>query len=397
MKSVSFIVIILFSFVYLAFSQESAEKLRKSRDNALRDIEYANKLLSETQGKTKESLNEINVINHRLNKRKEVVLSIEMEVTILNSVMERNNDSALIIHNQIERLRKIYGQLIFTLYKNRGSNYRLMYFLASENMSQLYKRIRIIKIYNRYLRNRRFMMESLKSELLKKNQELLALRNEKDKLLYAAKKEQELITREISNKKKLVSQLKKKQKEIEAEIKEKQKTAHRLENELKRLIDEERKKMKSAGIKDFLTPEEKIISSDFEKNAGRLPWPTQHGIITGKYGEHAHPDYKSVIIRNDGVYISTSNGENARAIFKGVVSRVFAIPGENYTVIIKHGEYYTLYHNLFNVTVKAGQTVNTKDIIGTISTNGITKETVLYFQVWQETEKRDPELWLAHN
>lgn len=397
MKRGSFIVIMMFSFVYSAFPQESSEKLRKSRDNALRDIEYANKLLSETQGKTKESLYEINVINHKLKKRKEYVLSIEMEVILLNSMMEGNSDSALIIQHQIERLRKIYGQLIFTLYKNRGSNYRLMYFLASNNMSQLYKRIQIIKIYNRYLRSRRMMMESLRSDLLRKNQELLALKSEKDNLLYAAKKEQEIITREIGNKKKLVAQLRKKQREIEAEISEKQKTARRLENELKRLIDEERKKMRSAGIKEFLTPEEKIISSDFENNAGRLPWPTQHGIITGKYGEHAHPDYKSVIIRNDGVYISTNKDENARSIFKGVVSRVFSIPGENYTVIIKHGKYYTLYHNLFNVTVKAGQKVNTKDVIGTVSTHGTTMETVLYFQVWKETEKRDPELWLAHN
>jgi murein hydrolase activator len=381
----------------LTFSQESAEKLKRSRDNTLKEIEYANKLLLETQGKAKESLNEINVINHKLNKRKEYVLGIELEVNMLNSFIEQNSDSAVIIQHRIERLKKIYGQLIFTLYKNRGANYRLMYFLASENMSQLYKRIRIIKLYNSYLRNRRVMMNELREGLLKKNQELIALRNEKDRLVIAARKEQDVIVKEISDKKRLVTQLKKKQREIEAEISEKEKTARKLENELKRLIDEEKRKMKSAGIKDFMTPEERIISSDFEKNAGRLPWPTQRGIITGKYGEHPHPDYKSVIIRNDGVYISTSSGENARAIFKGVVSRVFSIPGENYTVIIKHGEYYTLYHNLINVSVKAGQTVNTKQVIGSVSTNGTTKETILYFQIWKETEKRDPELWLAHN
>ena len=102
-----------------------------------------------------------------------------------------------------------------------------------------------------------------------------------------------------------------------------------------------------------MTPAEKIVSADFEKNNGKLPWPTERGIITGKYGEHQHPDYKNVTVRNDGVYISTAAGENVRSIFKGVVSRVFSIPGENYTVIIKHGKYFSLYHNLVNVRVKA--------------------------------------------
>jgi septal ring factor EnvC (AmiA/AmiB activator) len=153
--------------------------------------------------------------------------------------------------------------------------------------------------------------------------------------------------------------------------------------------------MRATGAKDLLTHEEKILSTDFEKNEGRLPWPTERGVITGQYGEHQHPDYKSVTIRNEGVYIATSKGESARSIFKGVVSRVFTIPGENYTVLVKHGEYYTLYHNLINVKVKAGQQVNTKETIGTVFTNEKTRETVLYFQVWKETEKKNPELWLA--
>ena len=120
----------------------------------------------------------------------------------------------------------------------------------------------------------------------------------------------------------------------------------------------------------------------------------QRGIISGKYGEHEHPDFKSVKIRNDGVYISTK-GEIVRTVFKGVVSKVFAIPGENFTVIIRHGNYFTLYHNLIDVKVKAGQQVETKEAIGKVYTDIDTKETTLYFQIWRETERNDPELWLA--
>jgi len=182
---------------------------------------------------------------------------------------------------------------------------------------------------------------------------------------------------------------------IEKEIRDKKRTMERLDREITKLIESEKVKTGSGKSGLALTPVEQIISTDFGKNQGRLPWPTQKGMVTGKYGEHEHPDYKSVKIRNDGIYISTQNGEYVRAVFKGVVSKVFSIPGENFTVIIKHGNYYTLYHNLVDVTVKAGQHVETKEVIGKVFTDADTKETTLYFQLWKETERNDPELWLA--
>jgi|WetSurSiteA1Bulk_404760.scaffolds.fasta_scaffold00034_18 murein hydrolase activator len=378
------------------FSQESIEKIKRNQENTLKEIEYANKLLLETQGKTKESLNELILINHRLNKRKEYVFGIELEVNVLSAIIEENLNASSALQVEINKIKKVYGQLIYNLYKNRNSYYRMMYLLAAENMNQFYKRVRIIRIYNKYLRSRRDKLESLREELLKKNVELEELRNQKDALAKNVKRESSQIEREISAKKVLLNQLKKKQKDIENEIYEKERTARKLGNELRRIIEEERKKSKSSGSKELLTPEEKIISGDFQKNEGRLPWPTEMGVITGKYGEHQHPDYKSVTIRNDGVYISTTKGGFARSIFKGIVSRVFSIPGENYTVIIKHGDFYTLYHNLINVYVKAGQSVNTKENLGTVFTNENTRETILYFQIWKETDRMDPEIWLAH-
>jgi septal ring factor EnvC (AmiA/AmiB activator) len=395
MKLVIKILLLSAMFQDIILSQDSADKIRESREKALKEIEYANKLLLETQGKTKESLNEINIINHRLSKRKEYLIGIEVEVNVISQAIKNNMNSVSIIEREITKLKKLYALMVVNLYKNRSKDYQLMYFFASENFNQLYRRIRTTIIYNNYLKKKRNELEDLKKELFSKNIELNILRKGKDELLKKTKNETVVIQKEVNQKNNLVTQLKKKQKEIEEDIKNKEKTARKLENELKRVIEEERRKIKSSGAKDMMTPNEKIISNDFEKNMGRLPWPTQKGIITGQYGEHPHPDYKSVTIRNDGIYISTAIGESARSIFKGVVSRVFTIPGENYTVIIKHGQYYTLYHNLINVEVKAGQSLNIKDLIGTVYTNEKTKETVLYFQIWKETERSDPELWLA--
>lgn len=377
------------------FAQDNAKKLRENRDKTLKEIEYANRLLIETQGKTKESLNEVNLINHKLNKRRQYLVGIEVEMSVLDQTIDENQVTISGIEHEIEKLKRLYALMIVNAYKNQSKQFGIMYFLASENLNQLYKRISTIKLFNSYLKKKHLELSRLKADYLERNEKLRKLKEEKDVLAGNAKRETLIILQEVNQKKKLVDQLKKKQKEIEDEIRNKERTAKKLESELKRIIDEERRKIKTSGSKERMTPAERIISSDFEKNAGRLPWPTQKGVITGKYGEHQHPDYKFVKIRNDGIYIATSSGEYARSIFKGIVSRVFSIPGENYTVIIKHGQFYSLYHNLVNVSVKAGQNVDIKESIGRVYTNDKTKETVLYFQIWKETERRDPELWLA--
>jgi septal ring factor EnvC (AmiA/AmiB activator) len=395
MKRFLYLFFIISCFWDGASAQNSIDKIKTSRENTLKEIEYANKLLQETQGKTKESLNEVNLYNHKLAKRKEYLVGLEVEVNVISQSIEKNNEEILKIEKEIAHIKKIYAQMITNLYKNKSTNYQIMYFFAAENFNQLYKRIYTVRLYNNYLKNERYKLEELKKQLESKNKELADLKGQKDVVVNKTRIETITIQKEVAEKNQLVKKLKQRQREIEDDIKNKQVIAKKLENELKKIIEEEKKKIKSKNASDAVTPEDKLVSNDFEKNSGRLPWPTQKGIVTGKYGEHKHPDYKDVIVRNDGIYITTQAGESARAIFKGVVSRVFKIPGENFTVIIKHGQYFSLYHNLADVRVKPGQAVNTKEAIGKIYTDVNTKETILYFQIWKETEKRDPELWLA--
>ncbi|HEX2394024.1 MAG TPA: peptidoglycan DD-metalloendopeptidase family protein [Bacteroidales bacterium] len=390
------ILLIVFIFLPLVvFSQNSAEKLRQTREKTLKEIEYANQLLKETEGKTKQSLNEINIINHRLSKRKEVLLGLEIEVNVLSEEIERNLNDISVIEQEINKIKLVYAAMISNLYKNKIARFRAMYFIASKDFNQLYKRIHTVKLYNNYLKKEREKLEVMRSELDQQNKELEELKRNKDLMVSRTKQEALTIQREIGQKNKLVKQLKQRQKEIEEDIRNKERTARKLENELKKIIEEERRKS-STDARVSMTPEDRIVSSDFEKNSGKLPWPTQKGIITGKYGEHPHPDYKNVMVRNDGVYIATAEGETARAIFKGTVSRVFQIPSEpGYSVIIKHGQYYSVYHNLINVKIKTGQTVNTKEEIGTVFTDKQSRETILYFQIWKDRQKNDPEIWLA--
>lgn len=375
--------------------QNSIENIRQLREKTIKEIEYANKILEETKGKTKQSIQEINVINQRLKKRKEYILTLEAEEALLNLNIEQCERSIGIVNGEIGKLKKSYAKIVIQLYKSKGSNVFMVYFLAAENMNQLYRRLRFARIYLNYLKTLRQKFEIDGETLAKHREELVLLKGEKLKLVNETRKEYAVIKSESNQKLNVLNKLKKQQGEIEREIKEKERIAKKLDGEITRIIEMERKKAGKGSMRSNLTPMDLVISNDFGKNQGKLPWPTQRGIISGKYGEHEHPDFKSVKIRNDGVYISTERGEIVRTVFKGVVSKVFAIPGENFTVIIRHGNYFTLYHNLIDVKVKAGQQVETKEAIGKVFTDIDTKETTLYFQVWRETERNDPELWLA--
>lgn len=145
-----------------------------------------------------------------------------------------------------------------------------------------------------------------------------------------------------------------------------------------------------------MTPEEKLIASVFSKNKNRLPWPTERGVITGKFGEQPHPVLKGIKIRNDGVDISTNEGATVRSIYEGTVTSIVSIAGAHKTVLIKHGNYYTVYSNLKDVFVGKGDKVQTKQKIGIVYTdNDKDHKTVLQFQIWKDFEKLNPVEWLA--
>ena len=386
---------ILCFYIAEIYAQNSVESIRKQREKTLKEIEYANKLLEETRGKTKESLQEVNLINQKLKKRREYILTLEAESSLLDNNIAECELHVNSVEKEIDRLKGSYADMVVRLYREKGSNFYLVYLLASENLNQLYRRFRFMKIYMSYIRTLKSNLESRKKDLVSRRNELISLKNEKGKLVSSTRSEYAVIKQESNRKTELLNSLRKKQGDIEKDIKEKERVARKLDSEITRLIESERKKAGKGSMKGNLTPMDQVISNDFGKNQGKLPWPTQKGIISGRYGEHEHPDFKYVKIRNDGIYISTEKEQEVRSVFKGVVSKVFSIPGENYTVIIRHGEYFTLYHNLIDVRVKAGQRVETREVIGKIFTDGETKESTLYFQVWKETERNDPELWLA--
>ena len=209
--------------------------------------------------------------------------------------------------------------------------------------------------------------------------------------------QQSEVTR-LNNEKKVkdqvVKKLSKEEKQLKAQLQKKRSAMDEIEKEINRIMAlATGGNAREEGMK--LTPEMKIISSEFGQNKGRLPWPVERGVIMSKYGKHKHEVLKSVDVDNMGVDIATSGGANARSIFEGKVSNVISIKGANLTVIIQHGEYFTVYNNLVDIMVKKGDMVQSKQHIGKVYWDNKSSNSELHFQLWKGLNTQNPESWLA--
>jgi len=192
-----------------------------------------------------------------------------------------------------------------------------------------------------------------------------------------------------------VRNLQKEEKRLKAEIVEKERIAAELEEEIRKEIEEEARKLSANNLYSSLTPEQRLVSADFVKNKGLLPWPIERGVITLPFGNADYPGLAGTKINSNGVDISGIPGSRARAIFGGEVTKVFAILGANYTVLIRHGDFLTVYQNLINVRVKTGDKVATKQVIGDIFTEDNRSVATVHFEIWQEKKILNPEDWLS--
>lgn len=386
---------IILAFNILFIYGQDKNKLEIKKNEILKEIELTTKLIEETKIKSKNSLNELSLIEYKITSRNKLISTIEDELSNIENQINANINGINQINKQEEKLKENYAKSIYTTYKNKSKNFLLLYIIASETINKAYKRFRYIQVINKYRRKQIVLLTDLKRIKEKENNKLEKILNKKKELIKEYENEKSNLQEEKLNKSVLLKKLQEKEKELKIELENKQKIAKQLDNEIQKIIKEERNKnIKAKGI-ETLTAEEKIISNEFEKNFGRLPWPTKQGIIIGKFGEQEHPYLKGIKVRNDGIYIATVKNAEVRCVFKGVITKIFTVPGSNYSVLIKHGNYYTLYHNLTEIKITVGKAINTKETIGYVATDAEKNESILYFQVWKETEKQDPELWLA--
>ena len=390
----SFVLVLLVFFIQgvLVHAQNRVD-LEKKKSSTLKEINETTAILNEVSKGKSSSINRLVILNRQIRNRKRLMGQLNQEIIFLNIRIDDNEYVIESMAEDIVRMKDDYASLIIAAYKRKPPYSELTYVLASKSINQAYRRLKYMKQYAEYRKKQVYLINQIQDLLETKNEELLLQKIEKNNLLIEYQVVKNALDKEVLQQQGLVKNLRQQEKEIKRKLAKQRRLARKLDKEITDLIEKEMKK-KDGAYK--LTPEQELISKDFEKNRGKLPWPTRSGIITQSFGVHPHDYLKNVMVRNDGIDITTLQGENARAVYDGEVMKVIAIPGANQTIILRHGNYLTVYQNLTNVKVKVGDIIKIKQELGIIYTDkNDGNDTTISFMVWKETQKLNPEDWLS--
>lgn len=392
MKIVALLIFVI--FICGRMEGQTKKELEEQRSKTLEEISYVDNLLKETSREKSEGMNELRIIGNKLNLRESILKGMHQEINLLTQRIDLNNLAIIMMENDLVSLKKDYEKAVVNSYKTSKGNSETAYILSARDFNQGYKRLKYLEQITKFRRRETEVISELKSQLEISKRKLEEDLKGLSELKAREEKQRSLLKGEQGRKQRMVNSLSKKEKQLQKELEEKRRIAKRIESEIARLIEEERKR----GERTDLTPEQRLVSENFAENRGRLPWPVERGVITGKFGLQNHPVLKYVTEDNIDIEITSSGNTPVRSVFRGEVARVFSIPGANMAIIIRHGRYLTVYQNIINVLVKAGDKVETKQQIGTVfADKDDGDKAILKFMVFEEKAKMDPELWISKN
>lgn len=387
-----------------AFGQSKSE-LEKQKKQLLQDIDFTNKLLNETAANKKATLGELNLLSSKINKRQELINTILREVELIEDQISETRGVVTSLEDDLKRLKNEYAQMLYQAYKNQSQYDRLMFILSSADFNQAYKRIKYFQQYAKHRQQQAVAIETTKESLESRTEELADTKLKMAYLIEDKEKEKIQLSTEKEEQDEMVQSLKEKENELKKQLKQKQRDAKKLEKAIARIIEEEIRKAKAKAAKNntttttksgfALTPKELELSGKFSDNQGKLPWPSDRGVITSSFGEHPHPTLRAIKIENNGIDITTDKGETARAVYEGTVSAVVSIPGAHKAIIVRHGEFLSVYANLEDVKVKMGDKLTVKQELGTVVTSREDGKTILHFEIWKGATKLNPAKWIV--
>lgn len=416
---------------------QNKKELEKKKSQIQKEISITNKLLDETKKNKKLSLNQLVTLNQKITMREELINTINSEITYTDVLINRTSASILKLQNEIKLLKEEYAKMIYFASKNQSSYDRLMFVFSSEDFNQAFRRMKYFQQYSDYRKKQALLIQIKQAELSGKLTDLSVKRGDQQNLLQNKEQEKKHLTVEKSEKEVVLAGLQSKEKQLKEDLRKKQDDANKLQAAIQKIIEDEIRKAREEAIRAekarekarkekekknaanpknattkevtapvkenkvtengySLTPEAQKLSENFEANRARLPWPVGEGVITSSFGEHEHPILKGVKVKNNGIDIATKQGAQVRSVFEGEVSGVVSIPGAGKAVIIRHGDYLSVYSNLSEAFVQKGDKIKTKQYIGAALTDDDNK-TEVHFEIWKGSITQNPASWIYRN
>lgn len=403
---------------------KSSSQLKKDKQKIETEIANTQKLLKKNESNQKAAVQQAALLRQQIQNREKLITNLNSQIIQMEDEQEQNQQEINQLEKRLTYMKADYAQVVYNAYRNRRFLDKVTFILAADDFTQMFRRIRYYTIFSRNVRQQAEQIEKTKNELNKKNEEITEIKN--DKLNTLSSKEQEIKNLESDRRKKTqnAEKLKKESQNLKAELKKKQQKRKELDAAIRRAVQDEiakananRKKKSSTSsgktssgsstassgktstsakntASISLTPEEATLNASFINNKGKLPWPVVKGAKVSDFGSYAHPDVPSVQIENHGIDIMVDAGTPARAVFDGVVTKITNIMGTN-VVMVRHGEYLSVYQNLSSVNVREGEKVSTKQSLGTVAKNASSNTYELHFEIWKNDRYVNPSEWLA--
>lgn len=431
------------------------QQLEQQREQLQKEIQRATQDLNEVQKNKRRTLVQVQLLENKVRLRNKLIGNINQEISFINGDIQAANQDIVSLQKDLDTLRVQYAQLVVYAYKNRSAYNFLNFILSANSFNDAIKRFEYLKQYQAYRQNQATSIIQTQGQLKEKIKNLSAMKGRRNTALASEEGQVQKIENEKKEKDGMVKSLKGHEKELLTNIREKRIQSNQLslriaavirreiEEAQRRAAEEARRRAEAEARARALaeakanapspvnpkeasaaaapaapgathtapppvtsdapaarpanvlesTPAALALSESFEANKGKLPWPVSRAIVISTFGIHPNPVLEKIMEDNKGITMETAQGSAVHAVFNGEVASIFPV-SNRWTVVIRHGQYFTVYSNLKDVAVQNGQQVSTMQTIGTVYTDSNTGESDLEFQVYKYTTPVDPQLWL---
>ena len=390
--------LLIFSIIPLNAQNYEArqKKLEAQKISLTKEISQINSLILDSRKKSKNLANELEDIQLKISVRDKLININNSQLNNLTNIIYNQSEKLSDLEKDLIRLKDEYEKIIYSSYKKKSTQMKLMFLFASENINQAFKRFQYFKQYSKYRKKQADKIVLIQTQISQTIDSLQIRKNNKQNIIDENREVKETLTKEKQLQNTLFKNLLKNQKNYALEINEKEKQTRLIDNEIQKLIRlaiaESNKNNNSTNF--ALTPEGRLISTNFQSNKCRLPWPLKQGVVVRRFGTQPHPVVRTTTINSNGISLATSPNSIAYSVFDGEVLSVYGFSGGNPGVLIRHGKYISNYQNLSSIFVKKGDKINANDEIGIVFTNESTGKTVLKFNIFNELKPENPTIWL---
>ncbi len=392
--NLSRIILLIILLIASDISSQNKQDLEKQKRQIQNDIKKIELKLSNSSKQKDLIISNAEDVNYKIRLQQNLINNINNQLNLILDEIDRNEIKLSDLKKRELTLKEELSKMLLSAYKKKSNLNKLMFIFSSSSFQQAFKRIQYFKQYANFqkktLTKIKINTNEIKNIIVVLDSQKINKRDLVD--------ENEIIKRDLSNEyielNSLIAQVNKNQKKYSSEIKQKQKLSKEIDKKIKKLIEEAlaKAKRKSGGFE--LTEEAQLISKNFKANKGKLPSPVIRGNVVLGFGKQPHPIVKTTTIQSNGVRIRTSSDVEARTIFDGEVYSIIKSKNNTHTILIQHGNFFTVYKNLSEIYVKKGDRLNTKDSIGKIATDSLNGQTILSFSIFNNGVPQNPKLWI---